>query len=247
MIFKAGSPAGIAEQFIIESIWNHRFAAGSVLPAERELAELIGVTRTTLREVLQRLARDGWLTIQHGRPTLVNNIWETAGLNLLEVVLALEPQQCPQIINQLLSARTNLSAVYMRGALRKAALESGAILYDIPKVGTAAEVFTVFDYRAHHELARLSGNIIYVLILNGLQNIYRSIGLYYFSDHRAQELACQFYKTLAQLAQNESYDQVYTLCRNYGQETAIIWQQLQRKMPTNWPQMLIENLYQHPG
>mgnify|MGYP006152033943 FL=1 len=66
MIIKAQSPAAFAEAFIIESIWGKRFAPGSMLPAERELADLIGVTRTTLREVLQRLARDGWLTIQHG-------------------------------------------------------------------------------------------------------------------------------------------------------------------------------------
>ncbi len=67
---------------IIESIWNNRFPPGTILPAERELSELIGVTRTTLREVLQRLARDGWLTIQHGKPTKVNNFWETSGLNV---------------------------------------------------------------------------------------------------------------------------------------------------------------------
>ncbi|XPE41305.1 GntR family transcriptional regulator [Shigella flexneri] len=42
-------------------------------------SQTIGVTRTTLREVLQRLARDGWLTIQHGKPTKVNNFWETSG------------------------------------------------------------------------------------------------------------------------------------------------------------------------
>ncbi len=73
MVIKAQSPAGFAEEYIIESIWNNRFPPGSILPAERELSELIGVTRTTLREVLQRLARDGWLTIQHGKPTKVNN------------------------------------------------------------------------------------------------------------------------------------------------------------------------------
>ena len=60
MVIKAQSPAGFAEEYIIESIWNNRFPAGSILPAERELSELIGVTRSTLREVLQRLARDGW-------------------------------------------------------------------------------------------------------------------------------------------------------------------------------------------
>ena len=73
MVIKAQSPAGFAEEYIIESIWNNRFPPGTILPAERELSELIGVTRTTLREVLQRLARDGWLTIQHGKPTRVNN------------------------------------------------------------------------------------------------------------------------------------------------------------------------------
>ena len=59
MVIKAQSPAGFAEEYIIESIWNNRFPPGTILPAERELSELIGVTRTTLREVLQRLARDG--------------------------------------------------------------------------------------------------------------------------------------------------------------------------------------------
>ena len=54
MVIKAQSPAGFAEEYIIESIWNNRFPPGSILPAERELSELIGVTRTTLREVLQR-------------------------------------------------------------------------------------------------------------------------------------------------------------------------------------------------
>lgn len=79
MVIKAQSPAGFAEEYIIESIWNNRFPHGTILPAERELSELIGVTRTTLREVLQRLARDGWLTIQHGKPTKVNNFGKRQG------------------------------------------------------------------------------------------------------------------------------------------------------------------------
>ena len=45
MVIKAQSPAGFAEEYIIESIWNNRFPPGTILPAERELSELIGVLR----------------------------------------------------------------------------------------------------------------------------------------------------------------------------------------------------------
>jgi GntR family negative regulator for fad regulon and positive regulator of fabA len=41
MVIKAQSPAGFAEEYIIESIWNNRFHR-TILPAERELSELIG-------------------------------------------------------------------------------------------------------------------------------------------------------------------------------------------------------------
>ena len=84
----------------------------------RELSELIGVTRTTLREVLQRLARDGWLTIQHGKPTRVNNFWETSGLNILETLARLDQDRMPELVDELLSARTNISAIYIRGQLK---------------------------------------------------------------------------------------------------------------------------------
>lgn len=87
-ILKAQSPAALAEEYIVKSIWNNHFPAGSDLPAERELAERIGVTRTTLREVLQRLAREGWLSIQHGKPTRVNDIWKLRGLILLALLLS---------------------------------------------------------------------------------------------------------------------------------------------------------------
>ncbi len=118
MVIKAKSPAGFAEKYIIESIWNGRFAPGSILPAERELSELIGVTRTTLREVLQRLARDGWLTIQHGKPTKVNQFMETSGLHILDTLMTLDAENATSIVEDLLAARTNISPIFMRYAFK---------------------------------------------------------------------------------------------------------------------------------
>ncbi len=94
------------------------FPPGSILPAERELSELIGVTRTTLREVLQRLARDGWLTIQHGKPTKVNQFMETSGLHILDTLMTLDVDNATNIVEDLLAARTNISPIFMRYAFK---------------------------------------------------------------------------------------------------------------------------------
>lgn len=118
MVIKAKSPASFAEKYIIESIWKGRFPPGSILPAERELSELIGVTRTTLREVLQRLARDGWLTIQHGKPTKVNNFMETSSLHILDTLMTLDTDNATGIVEDLLAARTSISPIFMRYAFK---------------------------------------------------------------------------------------------------------------------------------
>lgn len=233
MIIKAQSPAGFAEEYIVKSIWNGHFAPGSILPAERELSELIGVTRTTLREVLQRLARDGWLTIQHGKPTKVNNFWETSGLNILETLARLDEEGMPELVDQLLSARTNISTIYIRAAIRKnpqqavEALEKAAALEDTPKA------FADFDYTLNHDLAMASENPIYVLVLNGFKGLYARIGQFYFSSDEARPLARQYYAELCEVARQGKHDEAVAVVRKYGYDSAKIWFSLRERIPAN--------------
>lgn len=230
MVIKAQSPAGFAEEYLIESIWNNHFPPGSILPAERELSELIGVTRTTLREVLQRLARDGWLTIQHGKPTRVNNVWETSGLNLLETFARLEHESQPQLIENLLSVRTNIASIFIRMAFRNHPEKSQEVLSQAVKVEDNAIDYTELDYNIFRGLAFASGNMIYGLIFNGLKGIYTRVGLHYFSNPEARKLALNFYKQLSELCSNNLYDQVMECVRNYGKDSSVIWQKIQPSM-----------------
>lgn len=131
MVIKADSPASFAEKYIIESIWNDHFPQGSILPAERELSELIGVTRTTLREVLQRLARDGWLTIQHGKPTRVNDYMNTSGLGILDTLVTLDGEDVHGVLENLLAARTDISGVYMRYAIKASMPQCVALIENV--------------------------------------------------------------------------------------------------------------------
>lgn len=133
MYIKANSPAVFAEKYLIQSIWNNHYPQGSILPAERELSELIGVTRTTLREVLQRLARDGWITIQHGKPTQVNDFMQTAGLNILDTLLTLEGVDFNAVLNDLLTARSDIGTSFMQTAIAHYPQESSALISGIIK------------------------------------------------------------------------------------------------------------------
>ncbi|KPD02699.1 fatty acid metabolism transcriptional regulator FadR [Moellerella wisconsensis] len=237
MVIKAQSPAGFAEEYIIESIWNNRFPPGSILPAERELSELIGVTRTTLREVLQRLARDGWLTIKHGKPTKVNNFWETSGLNILETLARLDHDRVPQLIDNLLAVRTNIAAIFIRTAFRNNPEKSLEVLAQRETVEDNAEAYSALDYNIFRGLAFASGNPIYGLIINGLRGLYTRVGRYYFSNPDARKLAQNFYQQLINLCREQSYERIMECVRNYGKDSGTIWHSMQGNMPSDLAQM----------
>ncbi|MDF7680928.1 fatty acid metabolism transcriptional regulator FadR [Enterobacteriaceae bacterium ESL0689] len=231
MVINAQSPAALAEEYLIKSIWNNHFPPGTLLPAERELSELIGVTRTTLREVLQRLARDGWLTIQHGKPTRVNNFWETSGLNILETLARLDHDSVPQLIHNLLSVRTSIAAIFIRTAFRKYPEKSQAVLAQAHETEECAEAFARLDYHIFRGLAFASGNPIYGLIINGMKGLYIRINRHYFASPQARCLAREFYQHLAQICAAGQYEQVNDVICQYAQQSIAIWQQMQKTMP----------------
>ncbi len=226
MVIKAQSPAGFAEQYIVESIWNGGFPPGSILPAERELSELIGVTRTTLREVLQRLARDGWLTIKHGKPTKVNNFWDTSGLNILETLAHLDQEGIPDLVDNLMSARTNISAIYVRGAIKNNPEKTIKLISAYKEVADTGEAFAEFDYNLNKELVVASGNSIYLLILNGFKGLYSRIGSLYFSHPTGREITKHFYEKLILLAKENRFDDAVFAVRKYGIESGKLWVEL---------------------
>ena len=230
-IIKAQSPAGFAEEYIVDSIWNNRFPPGSILPAERELSELIGVTRTTLREVLQRLARDGWLTIQHGKPTKVNNYWDTCGLNILPTLAKLDAEGVGELIDQMLSARTNFSAIYIRAAIKNSPEQVISLAQESLLLSDDPQEFSNFDYHINHELAHASGNVVFVLVLNGFKGLWAKIAKYYFSHEEARALSRTYYQELGELTKDGRHDESIALIRKFGLASAKIWQKVKADLP----------------
>ena len=215
-ILKAQSPAALAEEYIVKSIWDNVFPAGTHLPSERDLADKIGVTRTTLREVLQRLARDGWLTIQHGKPTKINNIWDTASPSIIETLITLDQNSAPLIIDNMLSLRSKMSESYIYEAVKNTAKD-----------------YTEFDYRLFRQFTVVANKPFYRLIFNSLQGVYQRIGLLFFKEQKHRELARQFYLEMQQICQTGNANAVVECIRKHNARSATYWHSILERLPQN--------------
>jgi GntR family negative regulator for fad regulon and positive regulator of fabA len=195
-------PAEVAESRLITAILDNYFPIGQSLPPERELAGQLGVTRPTLREALQRMARDGWVDIQHGRPTRVRDFWREGNLGVLSGI-ARFPQHAPDdFIPNLLAIRLLMAPTYFCRAAERDPEETISLLRQMVAVGDTPAAFARADWQLHHQMTVLSGNPIFTLILNGFKGLYGQMALLYFELAAAREHSRAFYGDLLRAVEN---------------------------------------------
>jgi GntR family negative regulator for fad regulon and positive regulator of fabA len=189
-------PAAHAEKALVTAILEEEFPPGSVLPAERDLAVKLGVTRPTLREVIGRLERDGWLTVRHGKPTAVNDVWRSGGLNVVSGIVRHAKVLPPGFVPSLLELRLLISPAYARGAVERSPDDVRELLAGHGDLPETAAAFAAFDWRLHHRLTVASGNPLFTLILNGFAGFYERMARRYFRSPEARRTSRRFYADL---------------------------------------------------
>ncbi|RLD43514.1 MAG: fatty acid metabolism transcriptional regulator FadR [Bacteroidetes bacterium] len=189
-------PAQFAESEIVKAIISNQWTAGHKLPPERELAELIGVTRPTLREVLQRLSRDGWLTISHGRPTIVNDYKRNGGLGVFKTIVNYDEFSPINIIRDWLEFRVLILPSLAQKAVTINPKQIISKLKEAPSVDSESVIFAAFDWEIQMLLVMLSNNSIAKMLYNDLTNIYKKQGSIYFENHSTKEKSLRYYEKL---------------------------------------------------
>ncbi len=87
----------IAEQ-IRTSILAGEFAPGDKLPPERELAEMFGVSRPSVREALNVLASSGLVMSYQGGGTVVKSLVDSSSANPLSELIRLQKDRALDVI-----------------------------------------------------------------------------------------------------------------------------------------------------
>ncbi len=105
---------------IADAILDGAFPPGSTLPPERELAEQLGVNRTSLRQALARLQQMGLIEARHGSG---NVVCDPQALTHPAVVEALVRKLGPEFLVDLLEIRAALGPLIGRLAAQRSAPE----------------------------------------------------------------------------------------------------------------------------
>ncbi len=216
-------PAELTERRIITAILDGTFAMDSFLPAERELAEQLGVTRPTLREALQRLARDGWLEIRQGKLTRVRKYSEEGNLAVLAAIAQHQNHLPADFVPNLLYVRILMAPTYTRLAILNDPERISSFLQNIQSLDEDPVAFSVFDWQLHHTLTIASENSVFTLILNGFQNLYSEMGNFYFSHSEARAHSRTWYAGLQESINKADPEMAARLTEKIMKESLELW------------------------
>jgi DNA-binding FadR family transcriptional regulator len=150
---------------IADAILDGAFPPGSALPPERDLAERLGVNRTSLRQGLARLQQMGLIEARHGSG---NVVCDPQGLTHPAVVEALVRRLGPEFLAELLEVRAALGPLIGRLAAQRSAPE------DTDALRAALAAVEGADGAAARQAADLA---YFRVLIHGSRN--RALGLLY--------------------------------------------------------------------
>ncbi|WP_019200969.1 FadR/GntR family transcriptional regulator [Tsukamurella sp. 1534] len=152
--------------------------AGSKLPSERRLAEVLGVSRPVVREAVARLAASGHVDVRQGDGITVNDVTRTGGLDLLPHLLIDAPDGAvvnPPVVRSVLEVRAHLGPwIAEKAAARSAGALAEPLTAALAEIEAAdsghAQQSAALGYWEH--LVRGSDSIAMTLIFNGMRRVY---------------------------------------------------------------------------
>ena len=197
-------PSAHAEHVILDRILSGHWSSGTQLPAERELATEIGVTRPTLRETLKSLESHGWISIHHGKPSMVNDFWDAGGLGILGT-LARYPQFIPlSVIRDLMEVRHH----FLPMCAMEACAENPEPFFELLeswKPTEDAEFCAQFDWNLQNRMVRGCDNRVFTLIFNDFNPVFAKLGAQYFSFPETRMASHAYYTTLRETLESEPH------------------------------------------
>jgi GntR family transcriptional repressor for pyruvate dehydrogenase complex len=165
-------PDRVFEQLTAEIV-SGDYPAGSAIPSERELSELLGVNRHVVREAVKRLEQVGLVKGTQGGRTTVLDYRQTAGLDVLALLAehVREPKPLLPVLVAALEMRAGIGSDVVRLCAERGApqlrAELPAMAERIRAAGSGGELLAL-DEAFWRVILDGAGNLAYQLAFNSL-------------------------------------------------------------------------------
>ncbi len=180
----------IADQ-IRSSILAGEFAPGDKLPPERELAEMFGVSRPSVREALNILASAGLVMSYQGGGTVVMSLVETTAGNPLTELIRFQQERALDVIEVRKSMESWTAYYAAQRALPEDVRRLEEIVDGMQRNLETAKPSEDLDANFHIVIARSTHNIVWLHLMQSLfdamkefqQSVWRAVYLTHDDHH----------------------------------------------------------------
>jgi len=164
------------------------YPPGARLPNERELSDVLGVNRSSVREALKRLEFLELIEVRHGQGSFVRDVGGSSALQLIEALLRDPRTITVGLLRQILEFRRHmtLQVVDLAAANRTPKLvERGRELVEREaRDGADPTVALEIDVAMNALLGEATGNLVYQFLTNLFTKLLRRLGPLYYNERR---------------------------------------------------------------
>jgi GntR family transcriptional regulator, transcriptional repressor for pyruvate dehydrogenase complex len=164
----------LAADQLLEMVISGGLEPGERLPPERELCDLLGVSRTVVREALNLLEARGLISIEHGRGAVVSGGNPRAVRDTLGLLLRVQPKT----LSELLEIRKILEVEVAGLAAERADPDDvAAMRLQLDRMRDSIEVpegYVDADVEFHALLARATRNEVLLTMLEPVVDLLRA-------------------------------------------------------------------------
>jgi GntR family transcriptional regulator, sialic acid-inducible nan operon repressor len=153
---------------LLERLQQGEFAAGGRMPSEREIMETYAVGRPAVREALLTLERMGLISILHGERARINEPTAQTMMDQIastaRYILSTSPQHRGFLREARLFFETGMVRIAAERATRSDVRKLETVLAEQDRNRSDLDAFGEGDMAFHREIARISGNAIFVAV-----------------------------------------------------------------------------------
>jgi DNA-binding FadR family transcriptional regulator len=164
--------AGGVFRRLVEDVLSGRYEPGEKLPTQRALAAELDVNMAPVREAVKRLEQLGLVEVRHGDAMRVTDWRATGGLDVIAHVLFAAGGLDRETLAHLMEARGLMLAESARLAAERRDDEQAARLSALAASMAEAPDAQAVDFAFFAELVDAARNVVLVLVMNSIRQIY---------------------------------------------------------------------------